>query len=439
MLERITSRNIVSASSIAATTPAWHTLSIDAVAARTGTDPGRGLAPADAAARLARDGPNALAQARRRSVLRMLAAQLADVMIAVLLVAAVVAAFLGERSDVITILVIVALNAVIGVVQEWRAERAMAALNALAAATATVVRAGETRVIPADALVTGDVVLLDAGNIVPADLRVSEARRLLVDESMLTGESVTVAKTTAALAAAEAMLAERTCIAYRGSRVTQGRGRGIVVATGMGTEIGRIARLIDSAARTSTPLQRRLAAFARRIAVAVLAICALLLVVGLARGEPPVLMAMTAISLAVAAIPEALPAVVTVLLALGARRLAQQKALIRRLPAVETLGSVTVICSDKTGTLTQNRMTVQEVYVDGERIGPDRVPADERAWTTLLEALALNNDARPGAEGGDPTEIALLEYAAHTGPGARRSKQLHRACSSCRSPPSASA
>ena len=387
-------------------TPDWHTLRIDATLQALHAD-AQGLTSAEAAARLARHGPNALPEGRSRSVARMLLDQFSDFMILVLIAAAVVSGIVGEPSDTIAIIVIVLLNAVIGFVKEWRAERAMAALRLMAAPSAGVRRDGAVATLPADGLVPGDVVLLEAGNVVPADLRLLEAAQLRVAEAALTGESQPVEKRTEALAEARLALGDRGNMAWKGTLVANGRGTGVVVATGLATELGRIARLLDSAEEVKTPLQKRLARFGARLAWAVLAICAIVFAAGLLRGEPPVLMFLTAVSLAVAAIPEALPAVVAISLALGASKMVRQNALIRRLPAVETLGSITYICSDKTGTLTQNRMRAETFWVDG---GDERV----EPWPSLLRALALVTDAAPAADGslvGDPTEVALLEAA----------------------------
>lgn len=393
----------------------WHEHEAPAVAAHHGVDPSRGLDAAEAATRAARHGPNELQARRRRGPWALLAAQFTDLMVLVLLAAAVISALIGEPVDTAVILLIVLLNGLIGFAQSWRADRALAALQRLAAARATVLRDGALHTLPSHALVPGDVVHLEAGQQVPADLRLLETAALHVDESALTGESVSVAKHPAALApGSAAALGERLNMAYKGTTAVQGRGRGVVVATGMGTELGRVAQLLDQADR-STPLQRRLAAFGRRLALAVVAVCALILVLGLARGEEPLAMLLTAISLAVAAIPEAMPAVVTVLLALGARRMVEVNALVRRLPSVETLGSVSTVCSDKTGTLTLNRMHVEAVHAGRAVWRPGTAPDAHVA--EALRAGALCNDARAAGEGweGDPTETALVAAAAASG------------------------
>ncbi|HET8996037.1 MAG TPA: cation-translocating P-type ATPase [Acetobacteraceae bacterium] len=396
---------------------AFHTLDVAAVAERLGTHPAHGLSAADVVERQSRYGPNALREGQRRSKLRMLAAQFADFMILLLVAAAVVSGVIGDIEDTLVILAIVVLNAAIGFAQELRAERAMAALKRMAPQQAVVLRDGAPHPVAAETLVPGDVVLLEAGNAVPADLRLTEAVALRCGEAALTGESLPVEKTTAALPQAELPLGDRSNLAFKGTVVLYGRGRGIVTAIGMATELGRIARLLDSAEAPRTPLQQRLTVFGRQIAIVALAICALIFAMGLLRGEPPLLMLLTALSLAVAAIPEALPAVVTVLLALGAGRMARAQALIRRLPAVETLGSVTTICSDKTGTLTRNEMRATEAFVGGRRIALDGLDPAGTPDDALLRGMALCNDVAAAEDGvlGDPTEVALWRAAADLG------------------------
>jgi Ca2+-transporting ATPase len=396
---------------------AWHLASVEDALRRLASNATSGLSGAEAAARLARVGPNEIQAGRRRGALRLLLEQFTDFMILVLLAAALVAGAIGDLADTLVILVIVVLNAVVGFVQAFRAQRAIEALKALAAPSARLVRDGEALTVPARDVVPGDIVVLEAGSAVPADLRLIEAVQLRVEEAALTGESQPVEKHRHALTQPDLMLGDRCNMAYKGTLVVYGRGRGVAVATGMDTELGRIAQLLRTEEEVQTPLQRRLARFGRVLSIAVLALCALLFLVGVLRGEPLVLMALTAISLAVAAIPEALPAVVTIALALGARRMVERRTLIRKLPAVEALGSVTYICSDKTGTLTLNRMRVEALWSQNGALRPAQVPSQE-PWMTLLQALALSNDAVSDAQGnvtGDPTEIALYLAAIEAG------------------------
>jgi Ca2+-transporting ATPase len=390
----------------------WHTLTADEVAQRLETSADSGLDSSQVDERLKQFGPNELKEKRARSPWRMLLDQFSDFMIIVLIAAAIISGFVGDVEDTIVIIVIVILNAVIGFVQEYRAERAMAALKQMAAASASVLRDGRIETVSAAELVPGDIVLLEAGNVVPADLRISGAARLKVDESALTGESVAVEKQISPVSVIDAPLGDRLSMAYKGTTVVHGRGTGMVAATGMNTELGGIAALLSNDADVRTPMQQRLARFGQRLAIAVLAICMLVFLIGMLRGEPLLLMFMTAVSLAVAAIPEALPAVVTISLALGARKMVRQHALIRRLPAVETLGSVSYICSDKTGTLTQNKMKVTTIYAGGASY--KTWPAGGEPFNTLLQALALSNDAHFDHHGkvhGEPTEAALLQAA----------------------------
>ena len=395
-----------------------------------------GIAADEARARQATYGPNELVEKKKKSMLLMFLEQFKDFMILVLIAAAVVSGIIGEPSDTIAIIVILVLNAALGFSQEYRAEKAMAALKKMAAATAAVLRSGERVILPATEIVPGDIVLIEAGNVVPADLRVIESASLSVDEAALTGESLPVEKHIDPLPDDALPLADRKNMLYKGTVVTYGRGRGVATATAMKTELGRIATMLQQEEEGRTPLQKRLAHFGRRISIVILIICAVVFAAGLFRGEPVVNIFLVAVSLAVAAIPEALPAVVTIALALGARKMVTQNALVRKLPAVETLGSVTYICTDKTGTLTLNKMTVEELWVDGEvlRIADFGMRSKEAKQTDLhnsqstirnpksllLTALALSNDAffdSNGACVGDPTETALLAAARDHGYG----------------------
>jgi Ca2+-transporting ATPase len=408
--------------------------------AAVGSDPESGLGSAEAEARLERDGRNELAEPPPRSPIRIFLLQFANTMIVVLLVAASVTVWLGDLKDAIVIGAIVVLNAVIGFFQEYRAERAMEALRKISAPSARVLRDGAQTVIPAGELVRGDLLLLESGDIIPADARLVHCPTLRVDEAPLTGESVPVDKTDETSTGETDHIADRHNMVFKGTSVVHGRARAIVVETGMSTALGRIAGLLTGRPSPSTPLQKRLAVLGRRLAVAALVVCAIVFFLGVARGEDPAVMFLVAVSLAVAAIPEALPAVVTVALALGAQRMVRQNALVRKLPAVETLGSVTVICTDKTGTLTEGRMLVErmwtldgEIEVTGSGFDPSGTLTaggfpisfpEHHPIPRLIEAAVLCNDAvlvAPEGEGepwtvlGDPTEGALLSLAGKLG------------------------
>jgi Ca2+-transporting ATPase len=416
----------------------WYQRETTDVLTHLETDLEQGLSQAEAQRRLAQHGLNELEERERRPPLAILASQFAEAMVVLLVVAAIVSFFIADLKDTITILVIVVLNAALGFVQEYRAEKAMAALKKLAVPVVKVRRGGRVREMPATALVPGDIVLLEAGARVPADGRLLEAVNLRIDESPLTGESVPVEKAAQALAG-ELAVADQRNMVFMGTAVTYGRGTMVVVATGMRTQLGRIAEMLQAVEREVTPLQRRMAQLGKGLALAALGLVGLTFALGVLRGEESRRMFLTAISLAVAAVPEGLPAVVTIGLALGAQRMIRRNALIRKLPAVETLGSVTVICSDKTGTLTENRMTVTVLDVAGrtvnleERlhgisptISPDDPPLASPDPTLALLAAggALCNDAtleelseEPGRfrAVGDPTEGALVVAAARLG------------------------
>lgn len=380
-----------------------------------------GISQDEAKRRLLEYGPNELRESKKTTPLGMLLDQFKDFMIIVLLAAAAISGIIGEVADTIAIVVIVVLNAVIGFIQEYRAEKAMEALKLMASPTAVVIRDGMTTSIPSPEVVPGDIVVIEAGMVIPADVRLTEVARLKVEEAALTGESVPVEKLTSPLSDEMIPLGDRRNMAYKGTIASYGRAKGIVVGTGMETELGRIATMLQEEEELKTPLQRRLAIVGQRLAIAALAICVIVFVVGIIRGESPVMMFLTAVSLAVAAIPEALPAVVTISLSLGAMKMVKQSVLIRKLPAVETLGSVTYICSDKTGTLTMNRMSVEEIFVDGKIWKREEfINQKERGevFSALIKAMALSNDARVADGGkvmGDPTEVALFESAQAAG------------------------
>jgi len=376
-----------------------------------------GLTNDEARKRLNEYGPNELMEKKKKTAIAMFLDQFKDFMILILIGAAVISGFIGELSDTIAIIVIIVINAIIGFIQEYRAEKAMDALKKMAAYTATVIRDGVHTSIAASELVPGDIVVLEAGRIVPADMRLLETFNLKVEEAALTGESIPVEKQCDALSDKSLPLGDRKNMAFKGTVVSYGRGLGIVVATGMDTELGKIASMLQGEEEVRTPLQKRLVIFGKRLAIAVLVICAIVFGFGVFRGEPILLMLLTAISLAVAAIPEALPAVVTISLALGAKKLVKLHALIRKLPAVETLGSVTYICSDKTGTLTLNKMTVEKVFIEDKLVPVSDLTkggSSEEVNALFMTALALSNDAQTDNEGdimGDPTETALYSIA----------------------------
>jgi P-type Ca2+ transporter type 2C len=406
--------------------PAWHTSDAAEALRALRTVAVSGLSDEEAARRLEQRGPNELEDRGGRSPWAILWEQFTSAMIVILVVAALVSALLGDYEDSVAIAVIVVLNAALGFGQEYRAERAMAALKRLSVPTVKVRRGGHVREVSSRELVPGDVVLLEAGNLVPADGRLLEAANLRVQESALTGESEPVEKDPAPVEGEDTPLGERSGMVYSSTVVAGGRGLYVVTETGMATELGKIAAMIQSSAPEQTPLQRRLNQVGKVLALAALAIVGVVFALGLLRGEDLEVMFLTAVSLAVAAVPEGLPAVVTIALALGAQRMLRRRALIRKLPAVETLGSVTVICSDKTGTLTENLMTVtvldtadNTVELGGE--GPAAV-AEDPALAVLLAGGTLCNDAVLEDDGengfhalGDPTEGALVVAAARGG------------------------
>lgn len=420
----------------------WHQLTPSTVIAELTTNEAKGLSTTEAAARLTQYGPNELQERGGRSPLHILWEQLTATMVLILIAAAIISAFLGKWQEAIAILAIVLLFALLGFVQEYRAEKAMAALKKLAVPNVRVRRAGQMTELSARELVPGDVVLLEAGNLVPADLRLVESINLRIQEAALTGESEAVEKEVEALEKADLPLGDRHNMAYMGTTVTYGRGLGIVTDTGMQTELGNIANLLQQSEDEMTPLQKRLDQAGKVLAVGGVIIAVLVAGIDLLRGSTLVEAFLVAVSVAVAVVPEGLPAVVTITLALGARRMLARNALIRKLPAVETLGSVTTICSDKTGTLTENRMTVTVLDVAGHRVevteettptGQARLELNTEATATpqgslalLLIGGALCNDAKLMVDEnggnrqkfhaiGDPTEGALVVTAAKFG------------------------
>lgn len=427
----------------------WHGMSFDDVLDRIGSRTA-GLSQEEAQERLRDHGPNELTQADTKSPWRILFEQFTSLLIIILIVAAAISALLGDFQDAIAIVAIVLLNGFLGFRQEHKAERTMSALRKMATPMVRVHRDGQVQEIAAAELVPGDVMLLEAGNVVPADGRLITSAGLRVQEATLTGESEPVEKTADVLTATEIPLADRLNMVFMGTAATYGRGEAVVVATGMDTELGKIAGMIQSTKTEATPLQKRLAHLGKWLALAALLLVAIIFFEGLLRGEELRIMFLTAVSMAVAAVPEGLPAIVTVALSLGAQRMLKRRALIRRLPAVETLGSITVICSDKTGTLTENRMTVIILDVAGREINllqelrrgrPAPLAAmdaghaaellQNKPSVALLSAgSALCNDsvlqtASVGETGddaadqfrtlGDPTESALVIAAAQLG------------------------
>ena len=391
----------------------WHMLSIAKVYELLGTG-SKGLSSETAQEKLLLNGPNELQEGKKKNVLNILLAQFKEVMILILLAAAVISGIIGELTDTIVIFLIVILNAIIGFIQEYRAEKAMLALKQMAVSEAKVLRDGIIHWITSTEVVPGDIVFLEAGNAVPADIRLTESFNLTMDEAALTGESSTEGKITAAMEIDHLPLGDKKNMAFKGTYVTNGHGRGVVVGTGMETELGRIAKMLQED-KAATPLQQRMAAFGKKLSVLVLFLCVVFFVAGWLRGEDVLKMALTSISLAVAAIPEALPAVITISLALAAKRMIRYNCLIRKLPAVETLGSVTYICTDKTGTLTKNKMHVEQIFVNGHLIKREDISLikQKKDVSLLLHAFALNNDVIIDGEvlKGDSTEIALMEVA----------------------------
>ncbi|WP_436633079.1 HAD-IC family P-type ATPase [Latilactobacillus sakei] len=389
----------------------FFTQSTDATLKALATTP-QGLTQEQVEKRLAENGRNQLTEKKRKSLAIRFLEQFKDFMIIVLLVAAMIAGFLAhEWPDAFIILAVVILNAIFGVFQEAKAEQAIDALKEMATPDAHVRRDGEIVTIKSEELVVGDIVLLEAGDIVPADLRLLESAALKIEESALTGESVPVDKTVETLTDPESGIGDRTNMAFMNSNVTYGRGVGVVTGTGMQTEVGKIAGMLNQADETTTPLQMNLSQLGKSLTIMILIIAAIVFVVGYLRhAQSPINMLLTAISLAVAAIPEGLPAIVTIILALGTQKMVKRKAIVRKLPAVETLGSTDIIASDKTGTLTMNQMTVEKIFTNNQlQDAGATLPADN----LTLKIMNLANDTKIKADGemiGDPTETALIAY-----------------------------
>ena len=398
----------------------WFNKSVKEVEENLETDENNGLSTEEVKKRQEKYGANALKAKKKKSLFQKFLAQFKDFSIIILIIAAIVSGIVGISegegvTDTIIILIVVLANAIIGVTQEAKAEKSLEALQKLTDHASKVIRDGKITVIPAKELVPGDIVLLDTGDYIPADLRVIEAVNLKSQESSLTGESVPVEKSNQVIEDMEVGIGDRTNMLFSSSLVTYGRGKGIVVATGMDTEVGKIAEMLDNTEEQITPLQEKLNKLGKTLGIAALVICAFIFGIGLIQGKEPIHMFMTAVSLAVAAIPEGLVAVSTIVLAIGVQKMVKKNAIVKKLPAVETLGSATVICSDKTGTLTQNRMTVEKIFINGETKGVEEYKNNiDKDVEKLVYANMLCNDtkfAHDGSLTGDPTETALVDMA----------------------------
>ena len=371
-----------------------------------------GLSSSEAKSRLEKNGLNKLQGKKKKSLLQLFFSQINDVMIYILLIAAIISAIVGEISDAIIILIVIFVNAIIGVIQESKAEKALEALKSMSTPKALVRRDGNVIEIPSEEVVVGDIIVIDAGRYIPADLRLIETANLKIEESAFTGESVPSEKNSHVIVEnKEVPIGDQHNMAFMSTLVTYGRGVGIVVNTGMNTQIGKIAKMLDEEDDNTTPLQKKLAQLGKTLGFAAVGISILMFIVSMFQGRDFLEMFMTSISLAVAAIPEGLPAIVAIVLALGVQRMIKENAIIRKLPSVETLGSVNIICSDKTGTLTINKMTVKKYYVNGEITNLQNININNNETKLLVHGMILCNDATSidGIQTGDPTEVALID------------------------------
>ena len=414
----------------------WYTKDVNEVEKELETNIEKGLTENQVNEKREKYGLNQLEGKKKKSLLQKFIAQFKDFSIIILIIAAIVSGIVGISegegiTDTIVIMIVVILNAVIGVTQENKAEKSLEALQKLTDHASKVVRNGSIKVIPAKELVPGDIVELDTGDYIPADLRIIEAVNLKSQESSLTGESVPVEKQTLKLENQEVELGDRTNMLFSSSLVTYGRGKGIVVATGMNTEVGKIAGMINAVEDQETPLQAKLNKLGKTLGIVAIVVCLIIFAIGLIQGKQPLTMFMTAVSLAVAAIPEGLVAVSTIVLAIGVQKMVKKHAIVKKLPSVETLGSATVICSDKTGTLTQNKMTVEKVYINDSTIDTEKAKdiSQDKEMQKFIYANMLCNDTKIGNDGsltGDPTETALIDMAIKLGIEAKKIKEIER-------------
>lgn len=389
----------------------WYKKSKNEILQELDVDEKNGLSSTEALRRLEKYGKNKLETKKKKNLFKQFLSQLKDVMIYILIIAAIISAFLGEISDALIILLVIIINAVIGVIQESKAEKALDALKELSTPKALVKRDGSLKEILSEDIVPGDIVIIDAGRYIPGDLRLIDTANLKIEESAFTGESVPSEKDASFLPDKEIPIGDQNNMAFMSTLATYGRGVGVVVGTGMNTEIGKIAKMIEQEENDETPLQKKLSELGKILGFLAIGICILIFIISFFQGRDLLEMFLTSISLAVAAIPEGLPAIVAIVLALGVQRMVKKNAIIRKLPAVETLGSVSIICSDKTGTLTQNKMTVTTVYTNDSYIKESDFNLNDNESKLLVDCMVLCNDATYSekSQTGDPTEIALLE------------------------------